>query len=234
MTFPKRLATAGRAALVACALVATGLCAPGPLGPTPARAASADGAADFIQQLGQDAVDGLARTDLSEEQRRQKFLDLLERGFAMEEISRFVLGRYWRVASADEQDRFQEVFKRVLAQRFLPLFEGYDRDDFEIARRGPDPSQPKLYAVTTQVARPGQTDGQGQMVEVVWRVRPSDGRYEIVDVKAEGVSMAITLRSEYNAAIQQAGGSVAALIDRLQAKLAEGAYTPQSAGDIAQ
>ena len=190
------------------------------------------GAAKFIERLGQEAVDELSRSDVPEETRRAQFLDLLERGFAVEAISRFVLGRYWRVASAEQQDKFQQVFKRIVAQRFLPLFRGYGREDFAVTGAGPDPSQPRLYAVRSLIARPGQTGGGGPKVGVIWRVRPAGDSYEIVDIKAEGVSMAITLRSEYNSAIQRAGGNVGNLIAMLEDNLADGAYTPQNNGDL--
>jgi phospholipid transport system substrate-binding protein len=187
---------------------------------------SADGAARFVERLGQEAVDELARADLPVEKRQQFFLELLQRGFAMDAISRFVLGRYWRAASEQERAEFQDVFQRVLAQRFLPLFEGYEDDDFQVRGAGPDPSQPELFAVRSLVTQPGQPQSD-QMVRVIWRVRHQDGSYEIVDVKAEGVSMAITLRSEYNSAIKRAGGSVARLISMLEDNLAKGAYAPK-------
>ena len=204
--------------------------------PGPARAAAegegeGEGAASFIQNLGQEAVDKLGRADVPENRRRAQFLELLERGFALESISRFVLGRYWRVASDRQKAAFQKVFKRIVAQRFLPLFEGYGQDDFVVAGVKPDPAQPRLYAVRTLIAQPGQTGGDGPKVEVTWRVRPADGSYEIVDIKAEGVSMAITLRSEYNSAIQRAGGSVGKLIATLEDKLAKGAYAPETGAD---
>ncbi|WP_200341164.1 MlaC/ttg2D family ABC transporter substrate-binding protein [Rhodovibrio sodomensis] len=205
-----------------------------PVGPGAAAAAegSPDGAAEFIESLGQDAVDELSRADVPEATRREQFMDLLERGFALEAISRFVLARYWRVASAQQRDRFQDVFKRVLAQRFLPLFKDYGQEDFRVTGARPDPAQPSLYAVRTLVARPGQTGGDGPKVEVIWRVRPTDGGYEIVDIKAEGVSMAITLRSEYNSAIQRAGGNIGNLIAMLEDNLAQGAYAPDGNGDL--
>jgi phospholipid transport system substrate-binding protein len=150
----------------------------------------------------------------------------------VEAISRFVLGRYWRVASRAQQEKFQEVFKRIVAQRFLPLFKEYGREDFVVEGADPDPAQPSLYAVRTLIARPGRTASDAPKVQVVWRVRPAGDSYEIVDIKAEGVSMAITLRSEYNSAIQRAGGNVGNLIAMLEDNLAEGAYAPKSNGDI--
>lgn len=218
------------AALAFAFLLASGLAGPGTA--DAAGPGNPDGAAAFIERLGQEAVDELSRDDLPEEQRRAQFLDLLERGFAVEAISRFVLGRYWRVASTQQQDKFQTVFKRIVAQRFLPLFQEYGREDFAVTGARVDPSQPSLYAVRTMIARPGQTGGDGPKVEVIWRVRPAGESYEIVDIKAEGVSMAITLRSEYNSAIQRAGGNVGNLIAMLEDNLAQGAYKPGGNGEL--
>ncbi len=223
--FTRRMAAVALSFVFAAALVASA--------PTPAAAeGSPAGAAQFIEQLGQEAVDELSRGDVPEAQRRAQFLDLLERGFAVEAISRFVLGRYWRVASSAQQEKFQEVFKRIVAQRFLPLFKDYGREDFVVEGARPDPAQPSLYAVRTLIARPGETANDAPKVQVVWRVRPADDGYEIVDIKAEGVSMAITLRSEYNSAIQRAGGNVGNLIAMLEDNLAEGAYAPERDGDL--
>ena len=201
------------------------------IAPATARAApegSPAGAGKFIERLGQEAIDKLSREEVAEDKRRAQFQDLLERGFAVEAISRFVLGRYWRVASTAQRNEFQEVFKRIVAQRFLPLFKDYEREDFVVKDANPDPAQPSLYAVRTLIARPGQTNDDQPKVQVVWRVRPAGDSYEIVDVKVEGVSMAITLRSEYNSAIQRAGGRVGTLLATLKDKLAQGAYAPDS------
>lgn len=192
----------------------------------------ADRAADFIQHLGEQAIAKLANEDETRARREADFRELLHEGFAMEAISRFVLGRYWRVANPEEQQRFQDAFERVLTQRFLPLFRGYGRDDFVVEGAGADPAQPSLYAVQTRISQPNNRDAE--KVRVTWRVRPSDGDFEIVDVKAEGVSMAITLRSEYNSAIKRAGGNVSSLIAMLEDNLAKGAYAPESVGDVAK
>jgi len=197
-----------------------------------AQDGNAEDAAAFIERLGEQAIEKLANTDKSADARQQDFHALLENDFAMNAISRFVLGRYWRVASPEEQKRFQETFEKVLTQRFLPLFEGYERADFVVEGAEPDPSEPSLYAVKTMVAQPNAREAP--KVRVIWRLRPADGSYEIVDVKAEGVSMAITLRSEYNSAIQQAGGNVSKLIAQLERNLAKGAYTPENVGDVTQ
>ena len=180
-----------------------------------AGAASPDEAAQFIRDLGTEAIDNLADMELSEQEREARFQKMLNEGFAMKEISRFVLGRYWRVASPEEQESFRKTLQQVLADRFAPMFTNYGKNDFKVLKGQDDPSNPKLYMVTTRIKDPTS----GNMVTAKWRVQHKDGDFAIVDVKAEGVSMAITLRSEYNSVIQRNDGSVAALIDKMQEAL---------------
>ena len=64
---------------------------------TPSRAAN-DPAA-FIADLGSKAVNVLTST-ASEAERERQFRVLFEQSFDLQSISRFVLGPYWRTASA--------------------------------------------------------------------------------------------------------------------------------------
>jgi phospholipid transport system substrate-binding protein len=110
----------------------------------------------------------------------------------------------------------------MLTQRFLPMFRDYDTGDVRVTGARKDPSGDNLYRVETEVARPQS----GKTVAVVWRLRAADGGFQVVDVVAEQVSMAITLRSEFTSVIQRNGGQVQALVERMQRKLAKGAYAP--------
>ncbi len=200
------------------------------IGPAVAAESEAERAAAFVRQLGDKAIAKLSDSSVPYEKRVKHFRTLIHEGFAMEAISRFVLGRYWRVASEAEQKAFRDTFLDVIAQRFLPLFEGYSEDDFKVDAAKTDPRNPEIYLVVSRVRQP-QSDA---MVKAGWRVREIDGEMKIVDVLAEGVSMAITLRSEYGSVIQRNGGQVSALIEMLQANVEKGAYRPESVEGVVQ
>ena len=53
----------------------------------------------------------------------------------------------------------------------------------------------------------------GPPIDAEWRVRVIHGEYRIIDITIEGVSMAVTKRSEFSAVIQSKGidGLIAAL-----------------------
>lgn len=219
MTVSRRLF---HAAALAVAVVALSLAS------TTGRAATPEDAATFIRELGNQAIADLSDQSVPIDKRKERFRELVDEGFAMDTISRFVLGRYARVASDTEMREFRDVFLSVVTARFLPLFEGYSKDDFHVEGAKSDPRSDKLFLVNTRVRSPRNDD----FAKAGWRVQKRDGKLQIVDVVAEGVSMAITLRSEYSSVIQQNGGQVSALIAKLEKKVEKGDIETTKIDDV--
>jgi len=73
-----------------------------------------------------------------------------------------------------------------------------------------EPAGTQDVLVATRAERPGQSP-----VDLVWRVRPREGRYLVIDVMFEGVSLALTKREEFASIIQNSGGRLDILIARL-------------------
>jgi phospholipid transport system substrate-binding protein len=150
----------------------------------------------------------------------------LNEAFAVQAISQFVLGRYWRVASDEEQQRFTQVLEDVVVQRFMPIFAEYEGEGLEVRQTVVDEKNNLITVITT-------TDFNGEQVRLDWRLRPHGDTFKIVDVVAEGASLVITYRSEYGAFIKQNGGRVAALIEDLRSKVERGAFKPDTKDDLA-
>ena len=175
----------------------------------------ADRAADYITDLSRTAIRELGAQDIDPAERAERGRALLEAHFAARDLARFVLGRYWRVASDQQRARFMTLLREVALTRFLPTFQNLSMDQVTIERAIPDPQAKGVARVDTRVDVPERGP-----VKLAWRVRPSDGGgFQIVDLMAEGVSMAITLRSEYSSVIKQNGGRVEALLTRLEKRL---------------
>ena len=162
-----------------------------------ARAAVED-AVIFINQLGNQAIKTLRATDLTLDQRESRFRSLLNRGFDLDFIGRFVLGRYWRVATADQKSDYIALYGEYLLQTYSARLGGYTDESFSVigARRAND----KDIVVSTRLVRPS-----GMEIAADWRVRVFDGKFRIIDVMVEGISMAVTQRSEFAAVVQRDG-----------------------------
>lgn len=185
-------------------------------------AAQATGGADlYLEQYGKTALEQLSEPGLSEEDRRTRFRKLLDDGFDVPAIGQFVVARYWRSASEQEREDFLKVFRAYLTQRFLPLFRDYKGEQF-------DTEQPKPTDREGVVWVPLLLDHQdGAPIKTEWLLRQSDNGYKILDIKAEGTSMAITLRDEYASVIRREG-SLDGLTREIERLLEQGAFTPKS------
>lgn len=206
-----------RITLLVAAVVLMALAAPG------ARAATPPDAGAFLTNFNHRVGEQLAATDIAPEERERRFGALLKQTLNIEIIGRFVLGRHWRRASDEERKAFIEAFQRAIVHRFLPLLTKYSGGRLSVGHIRPDPKNPALSTVTSRLLRP-----QGEPVRVEWRIRREGGQYQIVDIVAEGVSIAITLRSEYSSFIRQHGGDVGALTESLRQRVAAGAFTPKT------
>jgi phospholipid transport system substrate-binding protein len=169
----------------------------------------------FVQKLTDAAIRELTDSSQGRELREQRFQELFNESFDMEAIGRFVLGRYWRSASEAERAAFLNTYDDVVARRFVPLFNEYSGESLRVERVSHSDSTPELYIVHSRLLRP---DAEG--VRIDWKLLDREGHFKVVDLVVEGVSMAISQRSEYAALIERAGGHVGALTDQLQEQLA--------------
>jgi phospholipid transport system substrate-binding protein len=166
-------------------------------------AAAGEDPADFIRILGNQGL-AVIRSGATQEQKATYFHQMLRQDFALAEISHFVLGPYWRVASRAQRREFRSLFEDYLVHYYGQQFAQYEGESLTVNGSRTDPAG---VIVTSQIIRP-----QGPPIEVDWRLAVSDGRYKISDVSIDGVSMALTQRSEFAAIVQRNGGQVASLL----------------------
>ncbi len=203
-----RVPIRGAAAAVLAAMLLVTLFA----GQAPGQAAQDAGG--FLVELTDRAVDRLTEPGLDADEQERRFRSLVQEGFDIAAIGRFVLGRYWRRAIAEDQAAFLVTFEDLLVHRFLPLFSEYSGEKLDIGLIRPFRNNPTFVSVSSKLVQGGEP------IHVEWRVRRRDGGYKIVDVVAEGISIAVTLRSEYASVLKRNGGDVADLVRTLRAKIA--------------
>ncbi|MBE72552.1 MAG: organic solvent ABC transporter [Thalassospira sp.] len=167
-------------------------------------------AANVIQSMADQAMNELTDQSLADDVRRKKFVSLMDRYFAMDVVSRFVLGRYWRSISEAEIEEFSVLLQNYLALNYANQFKEFNGEQFVV---GDETQKNKDTFVDSQFVRP-----DGPPVNIVWRMRVFDDSYKIIDVSIEGLSMGITQRDEFTSVIQQNNDDVGALTAALKAK----------------
>jgi phospholipid transport system substrate-binding protein len=179
--------------------------APPPVNPADAVA--------FMNRLWGRAVEVLNRkTDPAV--REARFRELFRQDFDAPGIARFVLGRYWRAVSEEEQKEFVKLFEDYVVFVYTARLADFGGQSFKI--RG-SRSDGNGVIVSTDVVSPGNPTP----LRMDWRLVTDDnGSYKINDVIVEGVSMTMTQRSEFAAVVQRNGGQVQSLISMMREKTA--------------
>ena len=182
----------------------------------PAGADDANPAASaFMQSLGSKAIGELTNPAVPQPERQARFRALLDEHFDVPAIAKFTLGRYWRTATDEQRTEFSKLFEDFIVQSYSTRFAEYHGESFQVAGSSVDESG--VTVVHSKIDMPSSED-----IRVDWHLRAAGGSFVIVDIVVEGVSMAVTQRSEFASVIQSRGG-VAGLLEALRAKNAQSA-----------
>jgi phospholipid transport system substrate-binding protein len=172
-------------------------------------------AESFVHDLATRGIGSLTVLGINPDERARRFRALLVENFDVPTIARFVLGRYWRVATDAERTEYLRLFEDMLVALYANRFADYSGERIRVTGSHSTPEGDIFVA--SVAAMPQQPQEQ---VALDWIMRRDSGRFRIVDVRAEGVSMAITERDEFGAVIQRGGGRVAALLDVMRTRTA--------------
>ena len=162
-----------------------------------------------LKKLGSEAVSILNDRKLDKTHRVAEFHGLMARDFDIPLMARFALGRHWKRANGTQRAAYLEAFSNFLLHQYASKIAGSKVASFDVlaAQR----AGKRDVMVKSRI-----TQNNGQVLKLVWRMRQRDGQFRVIDVVAEGISLALTKRQEFAAIIKANGGNVANLIDRLR------------------
>ncbi|WP_178130701.1 phospholipid-binding protein MlaC [Reyranella sp. CPCC 100927] len=158
-----------------------------------AAPAAAQDAAALINNIANRLLT-LLKSGVSDAEREREMSTMLRQSFDLPAIGRTVLGRHWNAATPQQQQRFLAAFERSEVRAYSSRFREYSGQSLVV---GKVTHQPPKDLVNSQIVQPNG----GPAIRLVWEV--VNGK--IVDVTIEGVSMAITRRSDFNGYIQRNG-----------------------------
>ena len=157
-----------------------------------------------------DAFAVLRDKSLASREQRGKRIEALsqvaDRVFDWSEMARSSLGAQWRNLDKQQRTRFVAVFKDVLAAQYMEdidRFQGTEKVTVDGSSRQGEEALVRTTLVTASRER----------VPIDYRLRPEGGRWEIVDLSIEGVSLVNHFRRSFSDAL--ANMSVDQLIEQL-------------------
>lgn len=200
----RRGVIAGLAAIMAFGLVLLA-------GAPRAQATGAEDPAGFVQDFSAKAVAVLGDQALSPERKAQEVRRLLTEGFDVPRIARFVLGRYWAKITPEQRAEYERLFEDYILVTYWRKLDSYSDEKIEVknVRRKDE----RIATVSTRMVR-----SEGEPILLDWRLLRVDGKWRIVDFLVEGMSMALSQRSEFAAVVRANGGRIDSLFQALREK----------------
>ena len=150
----------------------------------------------------------------SEEEKKQSLSILFQEAVDTDWIGKFVLGRYWKTASAEEKVEYLKNYRNYLTMVYISKFNdeaGLAVDAIKIVDIKPA-AQPNQFEANTVIQRNGQPD-----VRVAYALEQLPTKCQVHDIKVEGVSLLTSHRSEFAALAGKSG--VKGVIDAMKKQL---------------
>ena len=166
----------------------------------------------YVIEITKNAIDTLTNQSIDQNKKEVLFGKLFDKNFDIPSISRFVLGKYWKQASLDQKKQFIKAFRNYIVKTYSSRFNEYSGEQLKLVNFENE-SNPKIFLVHTGLERQ-----DAPIIKVDWRIGKKKDRFVILDIIIEGISLAITQRSEFVSVIDQNEGNINHLIALLKEK----------------
>ena len=135
---------------------------------------------------------------LGSAERRSRIEEIAYRRFDFGAMSRLVVARYWKRFTPAQQEELVREFKAFLARTYGDRIDRYNQEQIEIVGERQEPRGD--VSVLTRIV-----GGEYDAAEVDYRLRGKDGRWRIIDVKIEGISLVLNYRDQFKAVLSRGG-----------------------------
>lgn len=176
----------------------------------------------FVKDLADRAIAVATTPGTQDAERTRLFRELFTTSFDVPAIGRFVLGRHWKTANEAEKKEFLSLFEDVTVLTWSNRFKDYKGQTLSV--KGSVPGEEGEILVKSVVEQK-----EGAPMNVVWTLLSGNTGYRVRDLGVDGVSMAITYRSEYTSVIQHAEGKLDGLMTALRNKITQLQTSPSTA-----
>lgn len=170
-------------------------------------------AVNMVENLTKEGIEKIINSNSTPEEKNVVFRKLFTENLDLDFIGKYVLGRYWKVAKAEEKKEFISLYKEFNVKTWSKRFDEFKGKQF-IFKGVVSGSNPDQVFVDTEVPMEG-----GKPINVKWRVSDSAGKLKVIDIIIENVSLAQTARNEYTSFISKSPKGVAGLLENLREKV---------------
>ena len=187
--------------------------------------AQEQGPEELVKKVTQDVLDSIKSDKALAAGDKQKALKLAEEKVLplidFEEATRLAVGRAWQQATPEQRKKLVDEFRSMLVRTYSNAIEAYAGQTMKVMPVRMKPGATEV-TVQNQFVR-----SSGQPVKIDYSMRKTEKGWKVYDIVAEGVSLVLTYRSEFDVIVKQDG------IDGLIKRLAQKNTAPAAVGGSA-
>lgn len=132
-------------------------------------------------------------------------------------ISKVVMGKYYRRASAEERSAFSDVFKTTLLKTYAKALVGFKINKYEIVSPKKQSPSAKKQIVTVNVYA-----ADGTKYALVYYMRKGDEGWRLVNALLDGINLRLTFKNQFADMVQKNRGDIGAVISTWKEKVDPG------------
>lgn len=156
------------------------------------------------------AVQVLGDHQTSQEQRRQRLIEVVAGHFDFSDMARSSLGYHWRQLTPGQQQQFVQLFTAFIEEAYLNKLEDYQGQ--KIKMLGETALAPGQSQVNTLVIQPGVEEP----IHLDYRLKQYGNEWKVYDVTVDNISITANYRNQFNHVINSQGFD--ALMKEMQTK----------------
>lgn len=126
-------------------------------------------------------------------------------------ISKRVMGKYYRRASAQQREQFSDVFKTTLLKTYARALVGFQIESYRLAKPAKASPKPDKQAVSVVVK-----SANGTEFTLVYFMLKREGKWALVNASLDGINLRLTFKNQFASMAQEQRGKVAAVITSWQ------------------
>ncbi len=128
-------------------------------------------------------------------------------------MSKLALGKNWRKANHEQQDRFVDAFKTMLVRTYSKSLTEYAGQEVKFLPYHPPAEGKRTTKVKTVIDQ-----GSGPDIPITYSLRIKNDIWKVYDIKIDGISLVTNYRNSFASDIRKVG--IDGLIEQLLAKSA--------------
>lgn len=204
VTFGNKIRFAALAAGLAAAVTAA-----------PARAADPQSDARAMVTGMAEAVIGTLRAGADKAAREARFREMYRRNFDNAGIAAWAAGRAFQTASPASKRDYLATFETYVVKAYAAQLTKYKGERLRVDKVE---TEGRYTVVISNLVPPDPRDPRE--IEMRWRLSPAAGRFVVSDVVIDKISMALTEKRAFTDWIQEKGGTLEGLTQKLKEKIA--------------